>query len=148
MIGSKLLRRNLLGMLNQPLHYSYKAHHPENAQTEELPQQWRANFETRQEESAYILEVELPGVEEEHIDIKVKDKLLRIVAEKKRTEKSVTEEGKEESVEKVLAKYEDAFKIPEDADKENIGAAYKNGLLTITVPKAEEKIVERKITLS
>lgn len=97
-------------------------------------------------EKAYLLSAELPGVEEKDIHLAVKDGLLTISAEKKsHIEKS--ENGKHYS-ERVYGKFERSLSLGENTNEEGIEANFKNGVLNVTIPK-KEKIVpaEKKIEI-
>jgi HSP20 family molecular chaperone IbpA len=91
--------------------------------------------DVREEENSYVLEAELPGTTEKDIDVKVENDLLQISTEK--------EEEKEEKNKGYLmreirsASYHRSFVLPKDTDREKIEANFKNGLLTLTIPKTE-----------
>lgn len=109
---------------------------------------WHPAFRTREDEKSYKLEIELPGVEAADISLNVKDELIYIEAVRKEEVIGKDENGEEKVEERVIAEYKDKFLIPEDADKEKIEAAHKNGLFTVTVAKEEKKVFERKIEIA
>lgn len=83
---------------------------------------------------AYEIGMELPGVEADHIDISVQDGML-VVTGVKHFEREET--GKSYLfTEREFGAFQRAFRIPPDADAEAIDAAFKNGVLTIRLPKA------------
>ena len=90
---------------------------------------------TREADDAYYIEVDLPGVKKEDINIDVKDNILTISGERK-----VEEERKEDDfyrVESVYGKFERSFSLPEDVDADKIEAEAKDGVLTVKIPKAQ-----------
>ena len=98
------------------------------------------NVNTREADDAYYIEVDLPGVKKEDIDIKVDENVLTISGVRK-----LKEEQKEEEfykVESMYGKFERSFSLPEDADVDNIEAHSENGVLEIKIPKVQK--VENK----
>ena len=91
--------------------------------------------DVRDEKNSYVLEAELPGTTEKDIDVKVENDLLQI-STKKEEEKEEKEEGYLMQ-ERRSASYHRSFMLPKDTDREKIEANFKNGLLTLTIPKTE-----------
>lgn len=96
------------------------------------------------DEKSYYLEVDLPGVKKEDIDVSVNDGVLVISGERKIEKKEESE--KYTRIESFFGKFERAFKLPPDADAENIKAKYENGVLRIELPRAQ-KLQGKKITI-
>ena len=88
------------------------------------------------DENGYHLEVDLPGVKKEDIDISVNDGVLTISGERKLEKKE--EKDNYTRIESFFGRFERAFKLPNDADLENIDAKYENGVLKIFIPKKEK----------
>jgi HSP20 family protein len=85
---------------------------------------------------AYLVRAELPGMKKEDIKVELKDGTLIISGESK-SEKPA--EGVEyRHVERVATKFWRSFSLPEIAKQDGIEAVYKDGILEIRVPKAEE----------
>ncbi|RMG04185.1 MAG: Hsp20/alpha crystallin family protein [Nitrospirae bacterium] len=91
----------------------------------------------------YLLIADLPGVDEKELDISIEKDLLTItgkmliqIPENHRPIRSEFRSGR----------YHRAFRIYEDIDRDNIKANFKNGVLTLTIPKAENAKV-RKIEI-
>lgn len=96
---------------------------------------------TREGEFAYHIEVDLPGVQKENINVQVEDGSLVISGERK-----TTAEVKEENyykVESSFGSFTRSFSIPDEADVENIHAESKNGVLEVVVPKLESAKVDK-----
>ena len=86
-------------------------------------------------EKAYELRAELPGVDKKDIDISVKDDVLTISGEKKHEE---NKEGENYyCCERRFGSFERSFRMADEMDTNNITAEYKNGVLKVTVPKAD-----------
>ena len=88
---------------------------------------------TREADDAYYIEVDLPGVEKDDININVDDNTLTISGERKM--KQEHKDAEFYRVESVYGKFERSFSLPEDADTDNIEATHKNGVLEIKIPK-------------
>ena len=100
---------------------------------------------TREDEKAYYIEVDLPGVKKEDIDITTEDNVLTISGERK-----VRQEVKEDDYYKVESRYgkfSRSFNLPEDADVEKIEAHAENGVLEIVIPKKAEVTKVKKIAV-
>jgi len=96
---------------------------------------------TREGEYAYHVEVDLPGVSKDDIEIKVEDNTLIISGERK-----VKEEIKEENYYKVESRFGSfsrSFTLPEDVDVENIHAESTDGVLEVVVPKLESAKIDK-----
>jgi len=96
---------------------------------------------TREGEFAYHVEVDLPGMKKEDINIKVEDNTLVISGERK-----VKDEIKEENyykVESQFGSFSRSFTLPEEADIENIHAESQDGVLEVVVPKLESAKVDK-----
>jgi HSP20 family protein len=92
---------------------------------------------TRETETAYLIALDLPGVEKDAIAVDLKDNTLTIGGERK-----FENEVKEENyfrLESRYGRFERRFSLPDNADAEAIEAAFKNGVLTLTLPKAQSK---------
>ncbi len=88
---------------------------------------------TREGDDAYYIEVDLPGVKKEDININVDNDTLTISGERK-----VSDEHKDDNfykIESVYGKFERSFSLPEDVDTDKIEAEHKNGVLEIKIPK-------------
>jgi HSP20 family protein len=87
-------------------------------------------------DKSYKLTAELPGMDEKNIDVKVVDGGLMIKGEKK--------EEKEDKAknyymsERRFGSFERYFRLPNGVDAEKIDAQFKNGVLSVTLPKKPE----------
>jgi len=96
--------------------------------------------------SAYHIEMDVPGFKKEEISIDVKDGYLTIKAEKNNEESENDEERNYIRRERSYSKYERSFYLG-DLDQDKIDAEFNNGMLKITVPKKEELDNSRKIEI-
>jgi HSP20 family protein len=86
-------------------------------------------------EEAFHVTAELPGLEEKDFDVSLENHVLTIKGEK-RQEHEVSEKGYRH-VETVSGRFERRFHVPADVDPDAVTASYRNGVLTVTLPKAE-----------
>ncbi|QBF31112.1 Hsp20/alpha crystallin family protein [Thalassococcus sp. S3] len=97
---------------------------------------------------AYAINMELPGVTEDDIDLTVEDGVVTIRGEKKtkREEQGDTWYFSERQ----YGAFRRSFRLPQDADPAGISAAMKDGVLKITVPKMpdEAKSSARRIDIA
>ncbi len=96
---------------------------------------WYPHVDVAELEDKFILTVELPGVAKDDINVEFEKDMLRISGERKR---EAPTDGNYLHNERFYGKFMRSFtvNIPVDADK--IEATFKNGLLTLVIPKAEE----------
>jgi HSP20 family protein len=97
-------------------------------------------------EKAYEVTAELPGMDEKNIEVKVANDALTIRGEKKEEKE---EKQKDYYVqERHFGSFERCFQVPEGVDADKIEATFKNGVLTVTMPKtAEAQKAEKKIAV-
>jgi len=96
--------------------------------------------------NAYEITAELPGMDESNIDVKFADGTLTIKGEK-RDEK---EEKKKEYClsERRYGSFQRSFGVPDGVDADKIEANFKNGVLTVTLPKTPQaQRSEKKIAI-
>jgi HSP20 family protein len=92
--------------------------------------------DVKEEEKRYLMEVELPGLTDKDIELKVEDSILTLSSKK--------EESKEEKKngyllrERRSAEFCRTFVLPQDAERAEVKAEFKNGLLLVDIPKKPE----------
>ena len=88
---------------------------------------------TREGDDAYYVDVDLPGVKKEDVEISVDENVLTI-----KGKRETKEEVKEENYYRIESKYgtfSRSFTLPEKVDVENIKASSEDGVLEIVIPK-------------
>jgi HSP20 family protein len=85
-----------------------------------------------------IIEVDLPGVPRDAVSVHIENRTLTIKGERKR--EMVTEEKSDrvQRSERLFGTFVRAFALPETADTNRVSAEYKEGVLTLSIPRAEE----------
>lgn len=95
-------------------------------------------------EDEFKVEVAAPGKTKEDFQIELDNDLLTISSEDKREEESTEKKGNYTRREFSYTKFKRSFRLPETVDFGNIGAAYNNGVLELTLPKREEAKAQPK----
>ena len=98
---------------------------------------WIPPFEITESEKALVMTVELPGLDKSDVKIDISDNVLTLRGEKK-SEHTEKDEKKEFFLEeRSYGVFERSFALPSTVDADRIEARYDNGILTVTLPKAE-----------
>ncbi len=95
----------------------------------------KPRLDIKERKKDYQINVEIPGVEEDGINLEVSDGTLIISGEKK-----YEKENKDEryySIERSYGSFRRILSLPEDANDQEIDAKFKNGVLSITIPRKE-----------
>src|SRR5579864_4998379 len=99
-----------------------------------------------EDEHNVTLKIEVPGIEEKDIDVRVENNTLTVHGERK-----IEKEEKEENyrrVERQYGSFTRTFTLPQSVDTENVAANYDKGVLKITLPKkAEAKPKQIKVNV-
>lgn len=108
--------------------------------------EWNPAVDIVENNDKYILKAELPGINKDDVKITLENNLLTIRGEKKN--EFDRKEGNYHRVERSYGSFERYFTIPGSIKSNDIDAQYANGILTLTIPKAEEaktKMIEVKV---
>lgn len=98
--------------------------------------EWVPSLDVSETDSAYVVRVEVPGIDPKDIDISLMNHLLTIRGEK-REEKEEKEENYHLS-ERCYGSFTRSIRLPSQVMSDKIDATYKNGVLKIILPKTEE----------
>jgi HSP20 family protein len=96
-------------------------------------------------EDAYVVRAEMPGINKDNIEVTLADGVLTIAGESR-------QESEEKEGERLIrrerryGKYTRTLRVGTQVDEKNVKAAYKDGILEVTLPKAEE-VKPKKITI-
>jgi HSP20 family protein len=96
---------------------------------------WTPALDLYQNADNVIAVVELPGMRKEDIGISLHDGTLTIAGERQAT---AGEGENAERTERFTGKFRRSVTLPTRVDSGKVAAAYKDGILTVTLPKAEE----------
>jgi HSP20 family protein len=108
--------------------------------------EWAPVVDIAEDEKHYVIKAELPDVKKEDVHVSVENGVLTITGERKAERE---EKGKKyHRVERSYGAFARSFTLPESVETEKVSAAYKDGLLTVTVAKSEKaqpKQIEVKV---
>jgi len=133
------LRREMDRIFNELIPFSWRMDESELGLNK-----WSPRTDLQETDDHYIIEVDLPGMAKENISINIKDNVLTIEGERK-------EEAKEEGSgylrsERTFGTFKRSFSLPAAIVEGKIKASFKNGVLTVNVPKAE-KSKKKNVTI-
>jgi HSP20 family protein len=106
---------------------------------------WVPPVDIQETADGYRLQAELPGLTRDDIHITLENNVLRLSGERK-FERDAKKENFQR-IERTYGAFSRAFALPQQVNAEGVQAAFENGVLTITVPKAEQA-KPRKIAIS
>ncbi|HEY4285437.1 MAG TPA: Hsp20/alpha crystallin family protein [Chthoniobacterales bacterium] len=96
---------------------------------------WTPALDLYQSKDNIVAVVELPGMRKEDIEISLHEDVLTISGERKQ---QTAEDEKAERSERYVGKFRRSISLPSRVDASKVNATYKDGILTVTLPKAEE----------
>jgi HSP20 family protein len=97
---------------------------------------WSPSLDVFDEKDHFVVNVELPGLKKEEIDLSFQDGVLSISGERKQTKESQEGETTFRS-ERYFGKFQRSVTLPAAVDSSKISASYKDGILEVTLPKSE-----------
>jgi HSP20 family protein len=108
----------------------------ELARTSHLLSGWTPPLDVHEDKDNFVVQVELPGMKKEDIEVSVHEGSLSISGERKSEEK--VEEADVYRSERFFGRFQRSITLPTAVAADKIKAQYKEGVLTVTLPKAEE----------
>lgn len=103
-------------------------------------------FEVSEVDGAITVDAELPGMDEKDVQVTVQDNILTIKGEKKKEEE--TKKKNCYISERSYGSFQRSLQLGSGVDESKISAAFKKGVLTVTIPKTEpEKSKARAIDI-
>jgi HSP20 family protein len=97
---------------------------------------WAPVLDVYEDKDNFVVQTELPGLKREDINVSLQDGVLVISGERKTEEKR--NEGEIRRQERFYGKFQRTLTLPAPVAADKVKAQYKDGVLTVTVPKAEE----------
>ena len=107
---------------------------------------WTPAVDIVEHDDEYLVKVELPGVNKEEVKLTLENNILTIRGEKKQEKE--TKKENYHRVERSYGSFQRSFTLPAAVKSDKIDASYKDGILTVSLPKAEEakpKQIEVKV---
>jgi len=99
-------------------------------------QAWAPALDVHEDKEQFTVNLELPGLKREDISVHLEDGALVISGERK--VEAVSEDTEVHRRERYYGKFSRALTLPTAVAADKVKAAYKDGILTVKLPKAEE----------
>lgn len=97
----------------------------------------------KEEKGRYIMELEIPGVEADDINIDISGNVMTIQGERKLETITEDQDRNFHMIEHSYGSFYRSFTLPDNSDVDKISADYKNGILTVEIPKLKDKKSKR-----
>lgn len=121
--------------------------YPVRTETPLLREGWLPPVDIHEDSNNIYLKAELPGIKKDELNIAVEGDTLTIKGEKKH--ESEVKEEQFHVMERTYGSFSRSFSLPTNVDSSKVRADYKDGVLTLTLPKKEEskpKKIEVKVS--
>jgi HSP20 family protein len=105
------------------------------------------NMNVSETANEYRIGVEIPGVKEEDIDVRLDDDVLTIRGEKKFEHAEGSEEENYYVVECSYGTFQRSLRLPTAVDANRVSASFENGVLTVTLPKSQRQERSQRIQI-
>lgn len=112
------------------------------------PQTRQPKVDIVEDEKGFVLEAELPGFSEKEVEVNIEKHVLTISSTKEEKEEKKDEENSFLVRERRMSSFRRSFVLPEGVAENQIKGEFKNGILTLNIPKLPEeqpKKIEVKI---
>lgn len=96
---------------------------------------WAPAVDIKETAEAFVIDAELPGLNKEDVKVTVHDGVLTIQGERKKEEE--TKDDKHHRIERTYGSFMRRFTLPDNVDETSIKASFRDGLLSLTLKKAE-----------
>ena len=109
---------------------------------------WAPSVDIEEAADKYVIKADLPGVDKKDIDVKLENGILSIRGEKQ-TETETGKGTKRHRTERFHGSFARSFTLPDAVKADEVDASYKDGVLTLYIPKAEAakpKSIEIKVS--
>jgi HSP20 family protein len=97
---------------------------------------WSPAVDIRETDQEMVLELEVPGIKPEQVELTAENGVLTVKGEKKSERKEGDENDRYHVVERSYGNFMRSFQLPQGIDETKIEADYNNGILSIHIPKA------------
>jgi len=99
--------------------------------------EWQPLVDVKENSKSFILVADMPGVKKNNIEVKIKENVLIIKGDNKLDDEKNNDDY--HYSERKVGNFARSFKLPKSVIEEKISGNFKDGTLTITIPKAEKE---------
>ena len=122
--------------LRDEIHRLFDPRHTDGQRTTEFFDGWTPAIDLYEDKENLFVKVELPGLKKDEIEVSMHDGTLSISGERK----AATEDSSNQTFrsERFFGRFHRSLALPKPVAVDKIKASYKDGILTVTLPKTEE----------
>ena len=113
----------------------YREFFNEDSNLDRSSNNWTPSVDISEDDNKYSVSADLPGVDKKNVHINVKENVLTVTGE--RTVENSADSANYHRRERLSGTFKRCFRLPELVIEDKISAKFKNGILTIDLPKAE-----------
>jgi HSP20 family protein len=106
---------------------------------------WYPSVDVVEEKDAFLIHAELPGVNPEDVKVRMTNNVLTLSGEKR--QEATSENQNYYRIERIYGMFQRSFTFPATVDPDKISASFKDGVLTVTLPK-QEKALPKEIPIA
>ena len=125
-----------LSSLRDELDRLFEAPLAELARSSQLFSGWTPAIDLYEDKDNFIAKVELPGMKKENLDVSLNEGVLTITGERKMEERH--QDAETYRTERFFGRFHRSLALPKPVAADKVKASYKDGVLTVTLPKTEE----------
>jgi len=120
--------------------------------THDLPQfsstnSWMLAVDVNETETEFFLSADMPGLDKKDVSVDIHDGVITIKGERAIDNEKSTDDYRIR--ERQLGSFNRSFRLPDNVKEDKVAAKFKNGVLTVTLPKTKEVLPEgRQIKIS
>tara|TARA_R110002096_G_scaffold24760_33_gene78107 strand:+ start:5479 stop:5937 length:459 start_codon:yes stop_codon:yes gene_type:complete len=111
---------------------------PGDGETALAQADWNPAADITEDEHEFLVKVDLPEVKKDEVKVMVENGVLSISGERKFEHEEKDEKKKVHRIERSYGSYMRSFRLPETVDAEELKAEFKEGVLSVHLPKCEE----------
>lgn len=134
--GTRWVGLDRLSDLRNEIDRLFEAPFAELARVSPLLSGWTPAVDVHEDRDNIYVKAELPGMKREEIDLQLHDHTLTISGERRAEYKE--EEAEVYRAERYVGRFQRSLQLPRPVDAGKVKAQYRDGILTVTLPKAEE----------
>lgn len=95
--------------------------------------EWWPKVDLSETKDTLVVKAEIPGVDEKDVSVSLQDQVLTVKGEKRHEKEEKDEQS--HRVERAYGAFTRSFRLPAHVDAEKVAATFKDGVLTVTLPK-------------
>jgi len=112
-----------------------------------LAQSWTPAVDVNETETEFFLSADMPGLDKKDVSVDIHDGVITIKGERDIDNEKSTDGYRIR--ERQLGSFNRSFRLPDNVNEDKVAAKFKNGVLTVTLPKTKEILPEgRQIKIS